>query len=197
MHAFEKDWRGFYPAANPVGWMMRNACAKHYVRFHSLPLSKQYADTDAERQIILHRQNTLLDEVLGEGRPFWLTETTTEASLEQYPNLHALTTWPKYKFEPALRFLEEEGDPEYEQAWTTYASRQTWKAGAFDDLLWAVADEKATYILWMAPLTGAVFAPYDGGVDLFLPTSDLVEELKIKHHDWLPIYPKLPNDSSC
>jgi hypothetical protein len=186
MHAFEKDWRRFYPAADPVGWMMRNACAKHYARFHSLPLSKQYADTDAERQIILYRQNTLLGEVLGEGRPFWLTETSCELRPEEY-EVHPRMAWPKYKFEPALRFLEEEGDPEFERTWITSASRQTWKAGAFDDLLWAIADEKAYHILWMAPSTGAVFAPYDGGVDLFLPTSDLVKELKIKHHDWLPI----------
>ena len=187
MQTFEQDWRTFYPNADPAGWMMRNAGAKHWLRFHSLPLSKRYADTDAERQILLYRQNTLASEVLGAGRPCWLAQTFWPvADNDAEARLHPLRAWPKYQFEFAFRFLTEKDDPEFRKELTTYASRQPWQADAFDDLLWAAANEKAAYTLWMSCSTGAVFAPYDGGVDLFLPTDDHVKALKIKHPDWLP-----------
>jgi hypothetical protein len=190
MPTFETDWRRFYPNTNPIGWMMRSADTRHWNRFHSLPLSKQYADTDEERQILLVRQNTLASEVLGEGSPCWLTRTFREIPqgyIDHSGPLAPLTAWPKYRFEFSFHFIIDGFDEEGEQAgWNVFASLQTWTAGAFDDLLWAIADEQIVDTTWMSPSTGAVFAPYDGGVDLFLPTDDLVKELRIKHHDWLP-----------
>jgi hypothetical protein len=189
MRMFEEDWRTFYPNAHPVGWMMRAADAKHWVRFHSLPLSKRYADTDAERRILLDRQNILANEVLAEGSPCWLSRTfreMPEGYIDHSRPLDPLAAWPKYKFELSFRFGIDDFDEEGEKAsWNVFASLQTWTAGAFDDLLWAIASEEINATVWMSPSTGAVFAPYDGGVDLFLPTYDLMQELRVKHHDWL------------
>ena len=59
MREFEEAWRRLYPVTEPVGWTMRRAHGHHWVRFHSLPLSKRYAETDEERQTLLVRSNEL------------------------------------------------------------------------------------------------------------------------------------------
>jgi hypothetical protein len=66
-----------------------------------------------------------------------------------------------------------------------YAAQNQWTDHAFDDLLWAIANEQAPRTLWMSVSTGAVFAPYDGGADLFLPTAQQVDDLRAKHRHWL------------
>jgi hypothetical protein len=191
MHSFEAEWRSFYPNYAPLGFMMRSASAEHWVRFHSLPNSKRYAQTDAEGQIILDRQNGLADEVLGAGTRCWLVQTAGVPP-DDAVNLKTESLWRRYEFEFAFRFLIKDGD-DYETDWESRASQQTWKASAFDDLLLAIADDDAEAIgarvLWMSRATGAVFAPYDGGVDLFLPTHASVQHLKTKYKDWLSLHP--------
>ncbi|WP_446689018.1 DUF3885 domain-containing protein [Rhizobium laguerreae] len=42
-----------------------------------------------------------------------------------------------------------------------------WQEGSFDDLLTARADDETGPTLLMNSGNGAIFAPYDGGFDLF------------------------------
>jgi hypothetical protein len=191
MQDFEAIWRRFYGDAEPVGWMMRHAGAKHWVRFHSLPLSKRYAETDTERQILLDRQNTLADKALGPNSRCWLVQALPEkfdSSLVFPAHAGSFTTWPTLSLESAFRFEVDEDDGEV-FAWNTFVSSQIWEPGSSDDLLWAIANEDAACTLWMSCSDGAVFAPYDGGVDLFLPNIAKVQMLKDIHGDWLSNHP--------
>lgn len=83
---FEVAWNGYYPNCPPLGYLMRAAGARHWLRFHSLPESKRYAETDEERNILLFRQNALADEVLGAGDACWLVQTLlVESGLGRRP----------------------------------------------------------------------------------------------------------------
>ena len=177
MTGFEAVWRRFHPGFDPVGYLMREAGAPNWVRFHSLPGSKRYAETDAERAIILDRQNALAMEVLGAG-PCWLVRSEP------------------FDLDLANAFASGEGrfdeEPEVAQAegpWQGEAVPTRWAPGAFDDLLLAIADDRAGRTLWISEADGAVFAPYDGGVDLFLPEPGRVLAVKAAHPDWLSPHP--------
>jgi hypothetical protein len=191
MAAFESEWRRFYPNADPTGWMMRRAGARHWLRFHSLPGSKRYPENDDERRTLLARQNALGVEVLGSDGACWLAQTVWESSDWETSGVGSdpREVWPRFAFEFAYRFLADEGDDE-EYPWDVYASRRMWLEGAFDDLLIAIAEDRAAPTLWMSPASGTVFAPYDGGVDLFLPDLVQVDSLKAKHPDWLSTHPQ-------
>jgi hypothetical protein len=182
MQSFEGHWRKFYPnAQGPTGWMMRRSGAVHWLRFHSLPQSKRYAETEAERRVLLARQNALAYAVLGHS-DCWLVQTCwVAASQEQKPS-------PNYPFEFSFEFLADEGDDD-DHPWKVYASAQTWGRGTFDNLLLAIANDDIRDTIWLSCETGAVFAPYDGGVDLFLPTQSQIETLKAEHRDWLSPHP--------
>ncbi|WP_125899799.1 hypothetical protein [Brevundimonas sp. 357] len=182
--SFENAWTKYHAGQRPVGWMLREGGAKNWLRFHSLPASKRYADTNGERAILLARQNALAEEVLG-ADPCWLVQThwTTHANesdaADQYDPFRATR---ELGLDFVSTFLVD--DDEEDRPWRVYATQTNWSPGRFDDLLLAVADEKAGPTLWMAA-NGAIFAPYDGGVDLFLPDVAQVQRMAERHKDWL------------
>ncbi|WP_200926706.1 DUF3885 domain-containing protein [Sphaerimonospora mesophila] len=53
-------WRERWPLCPPLAYELKNAYHDRWVRFHSLPDSKRYADDEAEYAILLHRYNTVL-----------------------------------------------------------------------------------------------------------------------------------------
>lgn len=186
--SFENAWAQFHPGERPIGWMLLGEGAAHRLRFHSLPASKQYADTDEERALLLGRHNALAVEVLGD-QPCWLVQAhwILQAGewdvADQHDPFRATREW---KLDFAFEFLEDDG--EEGRPWRVYAAPVRWAPGRFDDLFLSIADEKAVPTLWMG-MDGAIFAPYDGGIDLFLPDAETVQRLAAQHPDWLPTHP--------
>ena len=57
-------WAGRWPDCRPIDHELRHCAADRWVRFHSLPESKRYAEDDDEYAEVLRRHNTVLDELL-------------------------------------------------------------------------------------------------------------------------------------
>ena len=175
---------------------MRGTGAQHWLRLHSLPKSKRYAETEDERRILLSRQNEIAEEILGHDAPCWLVQTRGEF-IEGANEQRKEITADMDMFEPCRdfgltfshRFIEESNVPDDEViSWSVYSASTTWQPGKFDSLLLAIADDQVAPILWMSG-SGTVFAPYDGGVDLFLADRSDVERLAVQHADWLSSHP--------
>ena len=183
MTDFAKAWSLHRRGYNPIGYELKYAGAPNWVRFHSLPTSKRYADTDEERAVLLERQNTLAAKVLGEG-PCWIAQSHwPQPSVYERDFFRAAR---ELGLDHALEFLPlttEGGE------WSVHARLTTWPASASRDLLLSIADDQAAPTIWMSDADGAVFAPYDGGVDLFLPTTKAMLDLKRAHPDWLSSHP--------
>jgi len=188
---FAAFWTSRYHSAKPTGWLMRSALARWWIRFHSLPLSKRYADTDEERSILLDRQNHLAAAVLGEGQSCWLVQShwiTPDGGVDLAVQYDPFRESREYQLKPAFSFRRGEDDDD-EPEWNVLAGIVSWERGRFDDTLLRIADERAGPTLWMSANDGAVFAPYDGGVDLFLPQQKARDALRLKFADWLPSHP--------
>lgn len=190
---FRRDWNRHYPEIEPVGYELVNARARHWVRFHSLPNSKRYADTEADWRELLQRQNELAVAVLGDGQGCQLVQSrwilpagVTDLAIQNGNDpFRAITD---YGLEPAIVTLREPGT-EFEQRWEACVGLVRWSNGRFNRLLREIADERAAPTLWFSDKTGSVFAPYDGGVDLFLPDETRARELADQHADWLSKHP--------
>ncbi len=190
MEGFETVWRRFYPAFQPVGWMMRGDGAEHWLRFHSLPKSKRYAETGEERQILLTRQNRIAREVLGEGKPCWLAQSWWNAAAHSDAAAENVSPPPiALAFGATFVHHFTVNDGEDDHVWTVQAARSHWRSHAFDPLLLEIAESSAPRALWLNEDNGAVFAPYDGGVDLFLPDRSAVNHLRSLFADWLSPHP--------
>lgn len=78
---FEKVWTSAFGATLPLGHCLRHEHFDRWTRFHSLPSSKRYSGTLDERQIILHRANTLGYECFTAGEQIWLVSCPLFATL--------------------------------------------------------------------------------------------------------------------
>lgn len=190
---FRREWNRHYPELEPVGYELLSAGAQHWVRFHSLPNSKRYADTEAEWRELLVRQNEIAAAVLGESRGCWLVQSRWElpsgvTDIAFQDGNDPFRAIADYGLEPAIVTLREAAT-EFEQRWEACAGYVTWSSGQFDRLLREIADERAAPTLWFSDETGSVFAPYDGGVDLFLPDERRAKKLAEQHTEWLSDHP--------
>ena len=59
----------------------------------------------------------------------------------------------------------------------------------WDDLLRDVADDRISDIVLLNPISGEVYAPYDGGADLFVTDHARVANIKKRWTAWLSAHP--------
>ena len=171
---FQADWSRHYGALLPIGWHIRQDEARPWVRFHALPLSKRYAEDEAERATVLFRANSLGDEILGPGTSCWIVEARSNES--DGPG----ELW--------MKSAEDDDDPD-SLVWCFYVRSEDWQPGRYNEKLLAIADDQPDRAIWMSRDTGSVLAPYDGGFDLFLPTWEEVSTVKTDWRDWLSDHP--------
>jgi hypothetical protein len=170
--SFLDDWRRFYDSP-PLSFALLKD--DRWVRFHALPDSKRYPDSEDEVATILLRANTLAAEVL-RGGVCWLAQL---GSIELGWDAAAI----RWRDEFALR---ESGQAIHDEAaWPIFAAPTQFTPGRFDGLLRDIAADRAFRTLWFDPTNGRVFAPYDGGFDVFLETTEATAMLRAKHSAWL------------
>jgi len=189
MDQFISTWQRFHQNTAPIDYILKFDKTDLWLRFHSLPESKRYANTDEEMSIILHRQNTVAGEVLGDGTLCWMighlyagdgTESGDDAWRQETKQYFQRCNMTKVQRVP------NPDDPEL--AYDIFAIRVVWQQGTFDALLRAIANDELR-IMWMSEQTGAIFAPYDGGMDIILPNTEEIQALARSHSDWLSSYP--------
>ncbi|HJQ07804.1 MAG TPA: hypothetical protein VJ872_20290 [Nocardioides sp.] len=173
-------WERTWPLADPLGHELRVAYADRWVRFHSLPESKRYADDASESGEILRRHRTVLAELRGSTgtadlwaiAPGWdWRDSNGGWAKDRLPG-----AWP-------WRIGQIDDDcPAYFWAASGFSD------SAVDALLLEVADDRGR-VLFGAPDLAWLYCPYDGGADVLLPTVAERDALKARHTDWLSTYP--------
>lgn len=176
-HPLITAWRTSFGEALPAGFFCRTAMADRWLRIHSLPESKRYAETVAERAELLHRQNAVADYVLGDGAACQLIITRFDES----------QIWSLAETVPLGG-----GAPEHLLATNDDGKKLhffglpvTWRNGSFDELIAAVADDQTGPILLANIQRRCIYAPYDGGADLFLPSREDALQARTQFQPWL------------
>jgi hypothetical protein len=179
------QWKRFHADRIPLGHLLRLSGQEMWLRFHSLPGSVRYAGNDAEREIARLRAETLAGEVLGENQACWLMQAfLVWPGDETRLGGHAQSEIRRNR----LRFAWQcayDAPFEGKQDWHIYAAPVVWHSRAFTGLLDDTAEDRSR-ALWMNRQTGAIFAPYDGGTDLFLARPDDWSRLREVYPAWLP-----------
>lgn len=170
---FSRDWARHVGTTGPLAHHLRQSGLLPWIRFHALPMSKRYEETAKEKQTILARADELATEILGEKADCWLVECRKGRLGRPFMT--------RVKGHSVLDIAE----PEDDYIWTAHVSPARWKAGSARRLLWQVAQDRTGPTLWINRTSGAIFAPYDGGFDLFPASLQHVEALRQKHSNWL------------
>lgn len=165
-HSFLSEWNLAYPGTEPMGWKLRDG-AMPWVRFHGLPNSKRYAESASERATILSRANALGADLLGVGKRCWVVEARADDIVRQAEFIGS---------------YEEEPDG---PIWKYYVREECWIAGKFDSEIAEIADDGPFYLVWISREHGGIFAPYDGGFDLFPASEERAIHLRTVYGEWL------------
>ena len=152
------------------------------MRFHSLPNSKRYAETETEYKTVLHRYNTVLTELFADQEVYVTTVTYVMDEGFTDPaaafDAHALNPGSR----PWTRVRED--DPGCTMH--VHVGQLPWKPSILDPLLRAVADHNCNGVIIMDTDLRRLYAPYDGGADVNLTDKEERDRLKAKHANWLP-----------
>jgi hypothetical protein len=75
---FMADWQRLYPDTPPLSHHFKWCLPKRWMRIHSLPDGKRYAKDKAEADIILARQNAVIDHLVPQGQAIQILFTRIE-----------------------------------------------------------------------------------------------------------------------
>ncbi len=168
-----------------VGHVLRHGLSKRWLRVHSLPESKRYAETDAEYVELLRRHNEVALDLLGQDETaflylhHWGTAADFSAAYSRFPWATALES---YETTTAVRSRPDLA-PAEDPCIAGFSIR--WSPHAWDGMLRDVADDRVPSVVLVNPKTGEAYAPYDGGADLFLAHSGRIATLATRWSAWL------------
>ncbi|MFJ9521004.1 hypothetical protein ACIRPK_22465 [Kitasatospora sp. NPDC101801] len=160
------------------------------MRFHYLPGSKRYPDSEAEYRLLLGRQHTVLRDL---GAPAelvvitcaWNGDDGTEP-VERTPELKAVAPGAYWR----TIIEDERADPADQVATHLYVGHLANAPQALDPLLRAIADEVTIGVILAPEGLDWLVHPYDGGIDIITATSAERDRLKDRHPDWLSPHPR-------
>ncbi len=171
------DGRG---AGSPMAHDLRIRWPEKWVRFHSLPDSKRYAETEEEYTIILDRHHTVLTE-LGVHDGLYVISAHTAARPSPDPLLHAgAALWQTLEPDPQSPFVVPV---------PLYASKAPYDRAGLDPLLRSVADWGLAGVIIAPTDLRWLYHPYDGGADVIASTGHERDTLKRRHAAWLSTHP--------
>lgn len=181
-------WDARFHGVSMVPHCFRHDLPTRWFRVHSLPDSQRYAADQVEWALLLERQNKVLTDILGEGADILLV-TGDHYAQGQF----AADLWPDVDALEGIDFTALPGidlhllDPDlFVDGWTyqpKYA-QQVWQAGAFNSLLRAIADDLGR-AYFISLQTGALAAPYDGGIDFVMPDQQARDRAKQNYKAWI------------
>jgi hypothetical protein len=170
--AFLDFWQSRYPQTPPVSYLFKQRLTDRWARIHSLPKAKRYADTKSEWEILLHRQMTVMSDLLGDA-------ALVRMVINSYTASHPL---PELKPVTYLGAFAVEADPESGAHVHAHLVTTGFDAKSLTPLLKRVADDRIRVFFVGA---NCLIAPYDGGMDVILENADACREFKAKYAEWL------------
>ncbi|HUF27043.1 MAG TPA: hypothetical protein VMM18_08710 [Gemmatimonadaceae bacterium] len=181
-------WRSLFGDCPPLGFLLRESFPDRWLRIHSLRSGKRYPETAVEVATMLSRHNTVATELLGDGAPCVVIANPA-------PNpLHARGQRSRRQldalgFRPVM-IVEEPDTPVGADGWHIPLSAASirWREGALNDVLEDVAHDLVSPLLIVAIESGRVYAPYDGGADLFLCSPAERDAHRERWSEWLPTH---------
>ncbi len=182
MNHLNQFWKTYFSDIPPLAHTLKHQYKDRWVRFHALPESKRYPDTEQEYLEILFRHNAVLSTICQENGCVYVV--LSEYSDTEKPEVTiAMPGFVKATFWRSVTMHEM--DDVYKNIWHFYVYKVTWSMGVFDALFRLVADDKINEIMLINPKQQWVFHPYDGGVDVIVKNEQEKNLLKAKFSDWL------------
>jgi hypothetical protein len=187
--AFLEHWRRSHGETPLVGHVLRKRLPRRWLRIHSLPGSKRYAETEDERREILRRQNSLCSDLIGDGNACVIVFCSFGEEEQLPAEVRAALRGLEAIFLTTISAAEWSGEVDLAGEYPLMMAELAWRPGAIDAVLLAVADDVLATPLLVGMERGCVVAPYDGGVDIIADSEQVRDQLKARYASWLSRHP--------
>ena len=180
-------WDDRWPGCSKLPYELRHA-SDRWIRFHTLPGSKRYPESDAEYDMVLARHNAVLGELVTGPTVLVATAGYSDAPLPPEPcrSPETVALHPRAVYWASACIDDEPG---FETWMHLYISRLPWSVGSLDPLLRQVADDVIANVLVADTDLRWLYHPYDGGMDVMLTSAGQRDALRDRYQDWLSARP--------
>jgi hypothetical protein len=185
--ALSRLWDERWPGCSKLPYELR-AVRDRWVRFHALPGSKRYPESEDEYGTVLARHDAVLAELVAGPELLVVTAGYSDASEPREPcrSTETAAAHPDARYWTSVCMDEEPG---FESWMHLYVSQPAWSTGCLDPLLRQVADDVIANVLLADVGLRWLYHPYDGGMDVILSSSGERDVLRDRHRDWLSTHP--------
>lgn len=111
-NSFDYKWNKLFPNKVPISYLFKHYFPKSWIRLHSLPNSKRYADHAVEIDLLLRRQNQIISDCLPPSTTIFIVSGNYfigDSSIANYDQVAEL----QYNFISGSRINLHEIDPGY------------------------------------------------------------------------------------
>jgi hypothetical protein len=179
-------WPDWYSDAPPVGFLLREAYPERWLRIYSLPDGRRYPASGFDYAELLQRHNSVAADVIGLGDPcaILLLHPCKGRGTRAVGRAARLTTSGLPRLASLPVELSEEQTGVFGVPMCIFGPHTTWNDHAFDRFLTEVAEDR-THGLVVSLDSGRVYAPYDGGADLFYLTELERDHARERFRAWI------------
>lgn len=160
---------------------MRGIYSTRWTRIHSLPESKRYPETEDEKEEILRRHLQVASYTLGHTSASYLSLSL----FNDYPisNYEQFSWFRGFEIRERIKTLESADEPD--DFLISHISEIEWNESDWKALILDVAKDRTPHTLFVSKKNGRVYAPYDGGADIFLENEDEIHKFESVFTDWI------------
>jgi hypothetical protein len=183
---FPSWWADRFGQTPPLGYRLRLAFPDRWLRIHSLPRAKRYPSDAHELELLLERHAAVAAELVG-ADPDCRILTATYGERVDIGTRRVFAELGARTLECfATMPGDEEHGPEMETSY--WVAPSPWDGAAERPVLIEIAEDRLR-AAWLAPASGEVYAPYDGGADLILADASRRDALADRYRAWLSARP--------
>ncbi len=168
-------WFSEYQSVQPTGWALRGAFRDRWLRIHSLTNSKRYPVNVEDWSELRKRHRYATSLLLTEGEQGFLISPWVCAGHDVFP---------VFGLKPSHWLPEFQADDDEAPSGPFHAAKVPWSFDSFIPILEAVAED-ATCALFVTEDASRIYAPYDGGADLFSTESKQLTAMRSALRDFL------------
>jgi hypothetical protein len=187
---FNKFWASRYDDSLPISHVFKRDYPERWLRIHSLPQSKRYAENEIEWRVLLNRQNTIISDIFGENiKVFLMTGAYSDRMILKSWNGKVHHVLKDYVFTKLAEIDLHSHSAEFFEEDVFYTPEFTeidWKVDRYNDLLKAIANDELR-AFFVSPEKNVIIAPYDGGLDIILKDVETRNYYKLKYNEWLSV----------
>lgn len=157
-------WQSEFGDIAPRGHLLRGAVGDRWVRFHSLPDGKRYAETEDEHLELQRRHLAVATALFTAGEPLYVFRAHEAEARLRGKARHQLAG---RQFREAVAVLPNGAQTDDAEHHYVRALVTRWKPDFFEAAIRLLADWREVGVSWVSPATRNILCPYDGGMDVF------------------------------